>query len=58
MQGPWVSPLSFQLLISSQVMISGSWDQALSSAEHLLEIISLSISLCQAPCHSLIYINL
>ena len=47
-RGTWAAPLiSIQLLISSQVMISGLWDQALCQAPHwpwsLLKILSLSL---------------
>ena len=40
----WLSQLSFQLLILTQVLISWSWDQALHQAQHwawsLLKILS------------------
>ena len=50
----WLSQLSIQLLISAQVMISQSWDLALSqaSAGHgacLISSVSLSASLSSSP---------
>ena len=48
----WLSQLSGQLLISAQVMISGSWDGAprgaLCSVGNLLED-TLSLFLCTSP---------
>ena len=51
----WRSQSSVRLLVSAQVMISGSWDQALHGAPHsagsLLEILSSSPS--APPTHAL-----
>ena len=49
----WLSCLSGQLLISAQVMISGSWDQAPYGGPHwmwsVLKILRLSLSLFHSP---------
>ena len=42
--GTWVSQLGVRLLILAQVMISGSWDWALSQAPHSLESFWGSVS--------------
>ena len=58
----WLSWISIRLLISAQVIISGSWDLALCQAPHsarsLLDILSLSLPLCLSPLPTLSLLSL